>query len=130
MDDSNEMIMLNTFYDALSAGDACRHLEEASIPFIVEDMDTPTQGINRFSEEPPVRLDISVNKANLGRAQEQLRTTMHLFPEQEVDDPVWMSPEGDGDEVHTQVAACDTEDDANAVRDALKKWEFGALCAM
>jgi hypothetical protein len=116
IDISDDLVLLNTFFDALDAGKACQHLEAQKIPFALEDLSVPQQGVSRFQEGPPIRLDVWVQQEHLERAKACLRMAMHLFPEREVG---VVEHGGDGDEVLAQAAACEESEDAEAVRIAL-----------
>jgi hypothetical protein len=116
IDTSEDLVVLNTFFDALDAGRACQHLEAEKIPFVLEDLSVPQQGVNHFQEGPAIRLDVLVQQEDLARARTCLREAMHLFPEREVG---VVEHGGDGDEVLAQAAACEAVEDAEAVRIAL-----------
>ncbi len=116
IDISDDLVILNTFFDALDAGKACQHLEAEKIPFVLEDLSVRRQGVSRFQEGPAIRLDVFVHQEDLERAKGCLRKAMHLFPEREVG---VVDHGGDGDEVLAQAAACEALEDAEAVRTAL-----------
>jgi hypothetical protein len=116
IDTSEDLVVLNTFFDALDARQACQHLEAEEIPFVLEDLSVRQQGVNRFQEGPPIRLDVFVQQEDLERAKKCLQKAMHLFPEREVG---VVERGGDGDEVLAQAAACEEPKDAEAVRIAL-----------
>ena len=111
-----DFVILNTFFDALDAGKACEHLEAEDIPFVLEDLSVRKQGVSRFEEGPAIQLDVFVQQEDLEQAKRCLRKAMHLFPEREVG---VVEHGGDGDEVRAQAAACETIEDAEAVRVAL-----------
>jgi hypothetical protein len=116
IDISDDLVVLNTFFDAMDAGKACQHLEAEKIPFVLEDLSVPQQGVSRFQEGPAIRLVVWVQQEDLERAKTCLRKAMHLFPEREF---VVVEHGGDGDEVLAQAAACEELEDAEAVRIAL-----------
>jgi Putative prokaryotic signal transducing protein len=116
IDTSEDLAILNTFFDALDAGKACEHLEAEEIEFLLEDLSVRQQGVSRFQEGSPVRLDVFVHEEDLERARKCLRRTMSLFPEREVG---VVEHGGAGDEVLAQAAACEELKDAEAVRIAL-----------
>jgi hypothetical protein len=116
IDISEDLVVLNTFFDALDARKACQHLEAEKIPFVLENLSVPQQGVSRFQEGPAIRLDLLVRQEDLERSQTCLRKEMHLFPEREVG---VVEHGGDGDEVLAQAAACEALEDAEAVRIAL-----------
>lgn len=116
VDDSEEWIDLNTFFDALEAGKACGYLEQAAIPFAVEDLGQRRQGVDRF-EGPAIWLDVRVRKEDFERAKECLRSSMHLFPLQEEGLEEYQAI--DDEDVFAEAAACEQQVDAEAVRDAL-----------
>lgn len=120
MSETDDLIELHTFFDAIAAGDACAYLEQAEIPFTMKDWGVPSQGVDRFTDPPPIQLQILVEKDDLARSQSVLRARMHLFPEQEVRDPEWLSPKGNEDDIRTQAAACEGLEDATALADALR----------
>jgi hypothetical protein len=117
IDISDDLVVLNTFFDALDAAKACRHLEAEKIPFVLENLSVPQQGVNRFQEGPAIQLEVWVQQEDLERAKTCLRHAMHLFPEREVGA---VEHGDDGDEVLAQAAACEALEDAEAVRIALK----------
>jgi len=121
MNESEGTVELHTFFDAIAAGSACGQLEEAEIPFTVKDWGVPSQGIHKFAEPPAIQLQILVKKDDLKRAQDLLRNTLQLFPEREVGDTSPLSMSEREDEVRTQVAACESMEDATALVDALKQ---------
>lgn len=120
MDSSDITTELITFFDAITAADACRYLEEVGIPFTVKNWGIPSQGIDRFNDPPPVQLQILVAKQDVKRSQELLRNAMHLFPEREVADPQRPTSSKLDDEGQVQVAACEERSDAEEIREALK----------
>ena len=83
IDISDDLVVLNTFFDALDAAKACQHLEAEKIPFLLQNLSVPQQGVSRFQEGPAIRLDVWVQQEDLERAKTFLRRTMHLFPERE-----------------------------------------------
>ena len=116
---SEDLVELCTFFDALHAGEACSHLEKAGIPFIVEDHSKPQQGVNRFQEGPAVWLAISIEKDDLQHSKNVLRTTMHLFPEREVSDEA--SEEASDEDTLAQAILCDAHGDAEEVSSTLRE---------
>jgi hypothetical protein len=117
MDSTKDMVVLNSFFDALDAGKACRHLEENEIPFVLENLSVRQQGVSRFQEGPAIRLDVLVHEQDLQQAKTCLRETMHLFPEREADIEEYAVDEN---ETVVQVAACEDLTDVAAVRAVLK----------
>jgi hypothetical protein len=77
--------LLSTFHDAMEAGRACDFLEEAEVPFRVEDVAKPRGSLGVY-EAPPVALSLIVDKKDRERAMGVLRKEMGLFPRQEVDE--------------------------------------------
>ena len=116
IDISDDLVVLNTFFDALDAAKACQHLEAEKIPFLLQNLSVPQQGVSRFQEGPAIRLDVRVQQEDLERAKTFLRRTIHLFPEREQG---VVERGSDGDEVLAQAAACEELEDAEAVRIAL-----------
>jgi hypothetical protein len=80
-----ERIVLMTFHDAISAGNASDWLEEVGITTDMEDVSDKTTGGGSFYGGPPVALQVIVKKADLDRAMGVLRDKMGLFPLQEVE---------------------------------------------
>ena len=78
--------LLGTYYDAIEVGRACSFLEEAEVPFRVEDVAKPRSGASIY-DSPPVALNLIVSKQDRERAMAVLRKTMGLFPLQEVEEP-------------------------------------------
>ena len=118
IDPSEDLWLLHSFTDAIDAGKACGYLEVDGIPFLLEDVSEPQQGIKHFSSPPAVRLDLRVQRVDLERAKACLRAAMRLFPEREAD--VVMRG-GDDEEVFVQAVVCDAREDAEAVRGALSQ---------
>jgi hypothetical protein len=81
--------LLSTFHDAIEAGRACDFLKEAEVPFRLEDVAKPRNGLRAY-ESPPVALNLIVDKKDRERSMGVLRKEMGLFPLQEVEeaDPV------------------------------------------
>jgi hypothetical protein len=81
--------LLSTFHDAIEAGRACDFLKEAEVPFRLEDVAKPRSGFRGY-DNPPVALNLIVDKMDRERAMAVLRKEMGLFPLQEVEeaDPV------------------------------------------
>jgi hypothetical protein len=113
---AEDLELLHTFFDALDAGKACGHLETSAIPFSVENLSTPQQGVSRFQEDPPIQIELLVRREDLQRARECLRELMHLFPEREIG---VVEHRGYEEEVIVQAAACGTVEDADAVQSVL-----------
>src|SRR3954451_24360341 len=105
MQASDNTVELITFCDAITAREACGYLEDAEIPFTVKDWGVPSQGIDRFSDPPPVQLQIFVSKGDVSRCQKLLRDEMRLFPEREVDDQARATSSKLSDEQRVQIAA-------------------------
>jgi hypothetical protein len=82
-------VSLGVFYDAFEVERACGFLEEAEVPFRVEDVAKPRSGFRSY-DSPPVTLSLIVDKGDRERAMGVLRKEMGLFPLQEVEeaDPV------------------------------------------
>jgi hypothetical protein len=75
---------LMTFHDAIAAGEACEHLEEAGISVEVRDVSAKVAGRGSFYGGPPVALEVIVQGVDRERAVGILREKMGLFPLQEV----------------------------------------------
>jgi hypothetical protein len=71
------------FYDALEAEKACGFLDEAEVPFSLEDV-SERGGSRSLGNVPAVALNLIVPKADQQRAMGVLRKKMGLFPLQEV----------------------------------------------
>jgi hypothetical protein len=110
---NEDLTILFTFFDAIRASEACRHLETASIRFYLEDRGTPNQGLNDWNDAPSVYLDVSVHPQDLTLARKLLQATMHLFPERET--PLSSRTDEEGEDVQVEIAICDTEEDASAI---------------
>lgn len=78
-------IELTTFHDAMDAGRACEVLEDAGIPFHLNDVSERT-GFGSFEGGPVVALRVTVLLTDVERARGVLRRAMGLFPEQEVEE--------------------------------------------
>jgi len=117
---TEELVELISFFDAIRARLACDGLAEAGIPFTVEDLGVPSQGIDRMTGPPPVWLRVSVAKRDLKRSQELLRRTMHLFPEAEIDEVRSHPTSETGEDACVEVASGDAFADAEAVREVLR----------
>ena len=113
---AEDLEVLHTFFDALDAGKACGYLQASAIPFSIENLSRPQQGVNRFQEDPPIQIELLVRAEDLQRARECLRELMHLFPKGEMG---VVEHGGDGEDVFAQAAACETVEDADAVQSVL-----------
>jgi hypothetical protein len=89
-------VSLMTFNDAIVAGEACKHLEEAGIEIDVRDVSEASTMGGSFYGGPPVALQVVVAGADVAGAQKILREKMKLFPLQE---------EVDGDDAPDETAA-------------------------
>jgi hypothetical protein len=78
-------VSLMTFNDAIAAGEACKHLEDAGIEIDVRDVSEASTGGGSFYGGPPVALQVVVAGVDVKRAQKILREKMKLFPLQEVE---------------------------------------------
>jgi hypothetical protein len=78
-------VSLMTFHDAIAAGEACKHLEDAGIEIDVRDISEASTMGGSFYGGPPVALQVVVAGADVVRAQRILREKMKLFPLQEVE---------------------------------------------
>ena len=74
-------VLLRTFHDAFEMSKACESLEAAEVGFRVQDVSTPSDGVQGYA---PVALNLIVAKQDRERAMEVLRKEMGLFPLQEV----------------------------------------------
>ena len=79
-------VSLMTFHDAMAAGDACDHLEEAGISVEVRDVSVKDASGGSFYGGPPVALEVVVPGVDRARAVGILREKMGLFPLQEVEE--------------------------------------------
>jgi hypothetical protein len=113
-----ELVWLHTFFDAINAGEACQYLETAGIPFTMENLSTRTQGIHKFSEPPPIVIELFVAPADLKRAQACLHETMHLFPNPEIDPRL---AEQEPEDVLSSAILCETPADAENARAYLQR---------
>jgi hypothetical protein len=113
---AEDLEILHTFFDALDAGKACRHLEASAIPFSIENLSRSQQGVSKFLEDPPIQIELLVRAEDLQRARECLRESMYLFPEREMG---VVEHGGEREEVIVQAAACETEEDAESVQAVL-----------
>ena len=113
-----DMVDLIRFFDALDAAKACESLDAKEIPFIIEDFCKRKQGIDKFSEEPAIQLEIRVFPEDLERAKVCLREAMHLFPLPEIT-AGYESDSSDDDEVLSEAIICDEFSDAEAAKLAL-----------
>jgi len=77
-------VVLNTFHDAMEAGQACEALEAAGVEVDVQDVSEKLAGAGSFYGGPPVALQVGVLKRERERAMAVLRKEMGLFPLQEV----------------------------------------------
>jgi hypothetical protein len=77
--------LLGRFHDALEVGRACEFLEAAEVPFRVEDVAKPRNGMGMY-DSPPVAINLIVSKDDRERAMQVLREKMGLFPLQEVEE--------------------------------------------
>jgi hypothetical protein len=78
-------VSLMTFNDAIAAGEACKHLEDAGIEIDVRDVSEASTRGGSFYGGPPVALQVVVAGVDVQRAQKILREKMKLFPLQEVE---------------------------------------------
>ena len=81
-----QSVVLMTFHDALAAGEACDHLEDAGIEVDVKDVAEASSGGGSFYGGPPVALQVVVKRIDQSQAIQILREKMGLFPLQEVEE--------------------------------------------
>jgi hypothetical protein len=109
-------VSLMTFNDAIGAGEACRHLEDAGIEIDVRDVsETSTVG-GSFYGGPPVALQVVVAGADVTRAQKILREKMKLFPLKEVE-----GEDAPDEAAVVVVASFGLREDADAVAGVLEE---------
>jgi hypothetical protein len=108
-------VSLMTFNDAIAAGEACRHLEDAGIEIDVRDVSQGSTGGGSFYGGPPVALQVVVAGADVPRAQKILREKMKLFPLQEVE-----GDDAPDEAAVVVVASFGLREDADAVAEALE----------
>ena len=120
VDSSEGLIVLNSFFDAFEAGQACQFLEEHEIPFVLKNFSVRLQGADRFREGPAIRMEVLISPEDLEQAKACLREKMGLFPEREIDERK-EDNSTDDDEVLSQAIMCDALADAQSARDALSE---------
>ena len=107
--------LLGLFFDAIEVGRMCECLEEAGVPFRIEDVSKRNAGSGAY-DSPPVALNLIVSKEDRVRAMDVLRKKMGLFPLQEVAEPDALLDDG----TVSQVGYFATRADAEAIAAALE----------
>jgi hypothetical protein len=79
-------VVLNTFYDAMSASEACDLLEAEGVQVDVRDVSQKDTTGGSFYGGPPVALEVIVPTTDRDRSVKLLREKMGLFPLQEVEE--------------------------------------------
>jgi hypothetical protein len=101
-----DMVWLHSFGDAIAAGEACQYLEDAAIPF-------------RLDDDEIGRLEILVEPRAIYAARDVLREKMNLFPEK-VDATECGLEETGSEEAQVQAVVVEDEAMADEIREFLK----------
>lgn len=107
--------LLGLFYDAIEVGRMCECLEEAAVPFRIEDV-SQRRAVSGAYDTPPVALNVIVAKTDRERAMAVLRSRMGLFPLQEVAEADALIDDG----TLSQVGFFATHADAEVIASALE----------
>src|SRR5580765_2945331 len=117
MNTTGDMESLIWLTDAIEAGMACDFLDEAEIPFEIEDHSIRPE-YPSFRERAGIRMEIQVRKEDMERAKDCLREKMNLFPLPEIDGDL-NDKSSDDEDVLSEAIICDELSDAEAAKGAL-----------
>jgi hypothetical protein len=115
---SDGMVVLMTFHDAITAGEACDQLEADGIEVEVRDVAEKSAGGGSFYGGPPVSLQVIVPSGDRDRAVKLLREKMGMFPLQEVEEADAAVDDGSVATLGTFGRRADAEDVASVLEDA------------
>lgn len=104
-------VPLITLADAITAGEACRYLDEAEISFDLQEVPLTNPRRGTHADGAVVRLRLVVRAADQDQAKRLLQEKLGLFPTEEIAEPD--TPEDDGTKITLGVFA--NRDDAEDV---------------